>query len=63
MATSLGYGTRQYEWKIPFRAPPPTTYNADNAHEVAYPHLETWKIGRPGTFHETSKTGVKMTQQ
>ena len=37
MAYSFGYGIRKFEEKIPFRAPPPNTYNPDNSKKVAYP--------------------------
>ena len=36
MATSFGFGIREFEKKVPFRAPPPNTYVPDNAKRVAY---------------------------
>ena len=35
MATSFGFGKRNFEEKIVERAPPPDTYNPDNARNVA----------------------------
>ena len=36
MATSFGFGIREYNKKLRFRAPPPDTYTPDNAKEVSY---------------------------
>ena len=62
MATSFGFGIREFEKKIRFRAPPPNTYNPDNSKRVAYPKGQDWIMGRPGVHHKTNRLGQKMTQ-
>ena len=57
MATSLGYGIREYNKRIRFRAPPPNTYIPDNSKRVAYSTAPEWKLGRPGIHHSTTRRG------
>ena len=61
MATSLGYGIREYDKPIRFKAPPPNTYIPDNAKKAAYGKAPEWKLGRPGIHHPTNRKGIKMT--
>ncbi len=57
MATSFGFGIREYNKKLRFRAPPPNTYIPDNAKAVAYDTAPQWKLGRPGIHHKTQRLG------
>ena len=57
MATSLGYGIRTFNKKIPFRAPPPDTYTPDLSKNVAYKRGPTWVVGRPGGYFKSNRIG------
>ncbi len=61
MATSFGFGSRGFEKKIRFRAPPPNTYQPDIAKKIAYKKSPQWKMGRPGFHHKTTRLGQKLT--